>query len=146
MFLQGLQHFTIVSDHRPILPIFNRMHLDEIGNPRLSQLKHEVGSFNYDLIWIAGKMNLIADAFSRAPVETFHTEKDILQQSHGKTEVDSNIVSKVASCIVLNDVYVVGTPKLELIDQYKLPVFNKLLEAEVKIIPEKLEASVLKMG
>ena len=62
MFLQGLQHFTIVSDHRPLLPIFNRMCLDEIGNPRLHHLKHKVVSFNYDLVWIAGKMNLMLSA------------------------------------------------------------------------------------
>ena len=146
MFLQGMRHFSIVSDHRPLLPIFNRMRLDEIGNPRLRRLKHKVVSFNYDLIWIAGKMNLIADAFSRAPVETLRTEKDVLQQSHGETEVDGNVVSKVASCIVGTDMYAVGTPKLEMIDQYKLPLFIKLLKAKVKIIPDKLEASVLKMG
>ena len=60
--------------------------------------------------------------------------------------MDGNIVSKVESCIVLNDMYVVGTPKLKLVDQHKLPVFIKLLEAEVKIIPKKLDALILKMG
>ena len=35
IFLAGLQHFSIVTDHHPLIPILNSHRLDEIENPRL---------------------------------------------------------------------------------------------------------------
>ena len=37
-FLIGLQHFTVVTDHNPLVPILNSHRLDEIENPRLQRL------------------------------------------------------------------------------------------------------------
>ena len=37
--LAGLQHFSIITDHNPLIPIINNRHLDEIENPRLKRLK-----------------------------------------------------------------------------------------------------------
>ena len=35
IFLSGLQHFTVITDHNPLLPILNSYYLDEVENPRL---------------------------------------------------------------------------------------------------------------
>ena len=39
LFLTGLQHFTIITDHNPLIPILNNHCLDEIENPHLQRLK-----------------------------------------------------------------------------------------------------------
>ena len=39
LFLTGLQHFHVITDHNPLLSILNTRRLDEIENPRLQCLK-----------------------------------------------------------------------------------------------------------
>ena len=39
LFLAGLQHFQVVTDHNPLIPILNSHRLDEIENPRLQCLR-----------------------------------------------------------------------------------------------------------
>ena len=39
MFLAGLQHFSVVTNHNPLIPILNSRRLEEIENPRLQRLK-----------------------------------------------------------------------------------------------------------
>lgn len=41
LYLFGLQHFTLVMDHRPLIPILNHYTLDAIENPRIQHLKGE---------------------------------------------------------------------------------------------------------
>ena len=33
LFLSGLRHFTVITDHHPLIPILNSHRLDEIENP-----------------------------------------------------------------------------------------------------------------
>ena len=46
LFLMGLQHFTIITDHNPLIPILNSYRLDEIENPRLLRLKMRLMAYN----------------------------------------------------------------------------------------------------
>ena len=39
VFLAGLQHFHVATDHNPLIPILNTRRLDEVENPRLQRLK-----------------------------------------------------------------------------------------------------------
>ena len=41
MFLAGLPHFRVITDHHPLIPILNSHRLDEIENPQLQRLKIE---------------------------------------------------------------------------------------------------------
>ncbi len=59
--------FTVVTDHKPLLGVFNKP-LSETPNPRLQRLRLKVVGANVRLTWEGGKHNLIADALSRAPV------------------------------------------------------------------------------
>ena len=42
LFLAGLPHFLVVTDHHPLVPILNNHCLDEIENPRLQRLKTRI--------------------------------------------------------------------------------------------------------
>jgi len=68
LFLSGLQHFTIITDHSPLIPILNNHRLDEIENPRLQRLKTKLMAYNFTAQWLKGVNNNAPDALSRHPV------------------------------------------------------------------------------
>ena len=68
LFLAGLQHFSIITDHNPLIPIINNRRLDEIENPRLQRLKTKLMAYNFTPEWIKGKRNDALGALSRNPV------------------------------------------------------------------------------
>ncbi len=47
LFLSGLPHFTVVTDHSPLIPILNTYRLDEKENPRLQRLRTRILSFHF---------------------------------------------------------------------------------------------------
>ena len=68
LFLASLPHFTVVTDHHPLIPILNNHRLDEIENPRLQHLKGKIMAYNFTAQWIKGVLNNAPDALSRNPV------------------------------------------------------------------------------
>ena len=67
-YLRGLQHFSLVTDHRPLVPILNHYSLDAIENLRLQRMKEKIVSYVFTATWRAGKELCIPDALSRSPV------------------------------------------------------------------------------
>ena len=65
-YLFGLPNFEIVTDHKPLLGIFDK-YIFEIDNPRLQRLREKMQAYNFKVKWVPGKLHLIADALSRAP-------------------------------------------------------------------------------
>ncbi|XP_076036799.1 uncharacterized protein LOC143022463 [Oratosquilla oratoria] len=68
-YLTGLQHFSLVTDHRPLVPILNSYTLDANDNPRLQRLKEKIAAFTFTATWRPGKELCIPDALSRFPVQ-----------------------------------------------------------------------------
>lgn len=77
-YLFGLQHFDLVTDHRPLVPILNHYSLDAIENPRLQRLKEKISAFNFTATWRAGKELCIPDALSRSPTSRPTPEDELL--------------------------------------------------------------------
>nr|XP_027229813.1 uncharacterized protein LOC113821505 [Penaeus vannamei] len=67
LYLAGLQHFTLHTDHRPLIPILNHYTLDAIENPRLQRLRVKMAPYVFTAVWRAGKTLCVPDALSRAP-------------------------------------------------------------------------------
>ena len=67
IFLSGLQHFVVITDHNPLLPIFNSYRLDEIDNPRLQRLRTRLMAYNFTAEWCKGSKNNAPDALSPKP-------------------------------------------------------------------------------
>lgn len=67
-YLIGLQNFTLMTDHRPLIPILNNYTLDAVENPRLQRLKEKTSPYLFTAVWRAGKQLCVPDALSRAPV------------------------------------------------------------------------------
>jgi len=90
IFLAGLQHFTVVTDHNPLISILNNRRLDEIENPRLQRLKSRLMGYNLTAKWIKGKGNNAPDALSRNPVldpEWNDTLAEYDQQKHPELSI-----------------------------------------------------------
>ena len=68
LLLSGLQHFTVITDHNPLIPILNNHRLDEIENPHLQRLKTRIMAYNFTAQWLKGANNTAPDALSRHPV------------------------------------------------------------------------------
>ena len=84
-FLAGLQHFQVITDHNPLIPILNNHRLDEIENPRLQRLRTRIMGYNFTAEWLKGTNNSAPDALSRSPVSDpaphdILAELDILNQ------------------------------------------------------------------
>ena len=76
IYLVGLQ-FTLVTDHQPLVTIFNCHSLNQIENPPLQRLVPKTRMFRFPTIWQNGSQHAVADALSRAPVNT-PTSDDML--------------------------------------------------------------------
>ena len=68
LFLAGLQHFHVATDHNPLIPILNTCRLDEVENPRLQRLKSRLMGYNFTAQWTKGSSHSAPDALSRNPV------------------------------------------------------------------------------
>ena len=86
MFVEGLpkEQFTILTDHQPLIPIVSKYTLPQISNKRLQRLRMKIDDLQFRIEWISGKLNVEADALSRAP-HANATEED---------EVDENLFSQ----------------------------------------------------
>ena len=67
LFLVGLPHFIVVTDHNPLIPILNMHRLDEIENPRLQRLCTRIMSYHFMAQWLKGIKNEAANVLSRYP-------------------------------------------------------------------------------
>uniref|UniRef100_A0A1Y1MUA0 RNA-directed DNA polymerase n=1 Tax=Photinus pyralis TaxID=7054 RepID=A0A1Y1MUA0_PHOPY len=79
-FLDGLDHFEIITDSNPLVSILNNRRLDQIQNDRLLKLKTTLLRYNFTARWQAGKRHKIADALSRKPRNEPRTADQVLTQ------------------------------------------------------------------
>ena len=68
IFLAGLPHFLVITDHHPLIPILNSHRLDEIQNTRLQCLKTKIMGYAFTASWLRGILNNTPDALSRNPM------------------------------------------------------------------------------
>lgn len=68
-FLEGLQTFELVTDHRPLIPILIDYTLDKLDNQCLLRLRLKMSRYVFTTRWVPGKHNAEADALSRAPID-----------------------------------------------------------------------------
>ena len=73
-YLLGLPTFETITDHKPLLGIFEK-YIFEVNNPCLQRLREKMQAYNFTDKWVPGKLHLIADALSRAPHFSPHSEE-----------------------------------------------------------------------
>ena len=74
LYLQGLRHFDLETDHKPLIPIMNSKLICDLS-PRLQFMRRKLLKYNFTAHHVPGKELDDADAFSRAPT-SMPTEED----------------------------------------------------------------------
>ena len=87
-FTEGIA-FTIVTDHKPLIPILRDYSLAEIENKRLQRLRMKIDHLSYSVEWIKGCDNKEADALSRAP-SSRATVDDEIDEPHDELQIVCN--------------------------------------------------------
>ena len=68
IYLAGLEHFEVITDHKELKTMFNKQALDAIENPRVQNYRSRLTSYNFTVDWKKGKLHNAPDALSRMPV------------------------------------------------------------------------------
>ena len=66
--------FKVVTDHQPLIGICNGKNLDAVNNVRIQRMLSKTLGYEFHVLYMSGKLNLIADALSRSL--EFAAEKD----------------------------------------------------------------------
>ena len=85
IFLAGIPHFKVITDHHPLFSILNTQCLNEVENPRLQRLKARLMPYNFTAEWIKGTLNQAPDALSRYPVSDPLPQDSLGEQDHSNT-------------------------------------------------------------
>ena len=85
IFLAGIPHFKVITDHHPLVSILNTQCLNEVENPRLQRLKARLMPYNFTAEWIKGTLNQVPDALSRYPVSDPLPQDSLGEQDHSNT-------------------------------------------------------------
>ena len=80
IFLAGIDHFTVITDHNPLIPILNTHRLDEIENPRLQRLRTRIMAYRFTTQWEKGSQHEAADALSRFPHSAPNSNDELAEQ------------------------------------------------------------------
>ena len=100
MFLSGINHFMVSTDHHSLVPILNTHRLDEIENPRLQCLRTRLMNYNFTAMWIKGIKNDAADALSRHPCQSPNqgdelAEYDVSLNSSQEIDTQASSISQM---------------------------------------------------
>jgi len=76
-YLQGLQHYEVLSDHAPLRGVFSKS-IQDVQNPRLQRFREALIGYNFTIKHIPGKDNLIADCLSRSPVSAPEDDPELV--------------------------------------------------------------------
>lgn len=94
-FLEGID-FTVITDHKPLLPILNDYALGDIENRRLQRLKEKLQHYRFKTFWVPGKENEEADALSRAPIRNPEPE-DVIDEE--EVQIITSAEALEACCV-----------------------------------------------
>ena len=96
-FLWGCPNFTIVTDHRPLLGICDKP-LANISNPQILRFRECLLAFQFDVMWLCGKANAIADALSWNPVDKPLSNFGIHSYVIGGSNIVDDLKKAAAAC------------------------------------------------
>ena len=93
MYLQGLHHFTLITDHQPLVPILNSMGISDVQNPRLQRRMMKMLPYSFTVHWVKGKGHLAAGTLSQFPVDQ-PSLNDKLCEAHAEAAVHIHFTDK----------------------------------------------------
>ncbi len=89
-YLLGCPKFYAYTDHQPLQSIFQKREYDKSRTHRFVQ---RVMDYNFELKWIKGKNQTIADALSRAPLFKSNDDDENFELIEQENEIAINMIS-----------------------------------------------------
>ena len=132
-YLCGLESFRLLTDHKPLVPLFNRQDLDKVPL-RCQRLLMRMMRFKPKAEHVPGKELVVADTLSRNPLvnvtEASDSEEDV------KAYVDAAMMSQPASLGKLEQIKqaTLSDPQLSLVLNYTINGWPKY----AKDVPEQI--------
>ena len=132
-YLCGLESFRLLTDHKPLVPLFNRQDLDKVPL-RCQRLLMRMMRFKPKAEHVPGKELVVADTLSRNPLvnvtEASDSEEDV------KAYVDAAMMSQPASLEKLEQIKqaTLSDPQLSLVLNYTINGWPKY----AKDVPEQI--------
>lgn len=149
------REFTLITDSKPLKTIFDPdKNLPAITALRLTRYVLWLQQFKYKIIYRAGKLNTIADCFSRQPL--IKTEPNKIDETFRICDYTINTLSLAEQTITYKDLRVETSKDealQELIKEIQLPNSDKveyslhqgiLMQGQRVVIPRTLQTYVLK--
>ena len=95
-YLDG-REFTIETDHKPLLPFNKKQQL----NAKCERWRLKLQQYKFNILYIKGKHNTVADYLSRSPVENASTDEDdyVLIKSQS-TQTENNESTNLVAAVV----------------------------------------------
>ena len=86
------RHFTVITDHKPLVGIFNKISYESIENNRVQSLLQKIDGYSFNINWVPGKNHFLADALSRNPVfQPNETDSELCYKVITRSSADNNI-------------------------------------------------------
>lgn len=122
IFLAGPPHFTVVTDHHPLIPILNNHRLDEIQNPRLQRLKTKIMGYTFTATWMKGTLNNAPDALSHNPTADPQPEEALVEseidQLTATSAAEIRAVTSTGESLCIIDLRNVADPEYQKLKSY----------------------------
>ena len=78
-FTLGCKNLIVATDHKPLVAILGDKELNQISNPRIFRLKQRTLPWCFDIAYLPGQTNGVADAMSRNPTQK--CEEPVIENS-----------------------------------------------------------------
>jgi hypothetical protein len=104
-YLLGCRNFKVWTDHRPLVGIFKK-DMASVDSRRLNRIRESLLGYNFEVEYLAGKNNVIADALSRFPVSAV-TAEDVPEEDDDEFVDDPAIKAFAAATAADKDLQAV---------------------------------------
>lgn len=132
------RHFIVKSDHKPLAYLYN------LKNPssKLSRLRMDLDEYHFDIEYIKGKDNVMADALSRISVDEL---KGLYDENIPMYAMTRSMTRKNTSNRVVDDQNDIDCSDVKVFEDFNTGLTNKIPRLRTNVVTIKKNGTVANM-